>query len=258
MWDFEHGTADESFQISYTVPSRCAAELEQGTADIGIIPSAAYATIPGLSVLPGVAIASKQAVRSILLVSCKSIDQIRTIALDSSSVTSAALARVLFEKYWGGRREFRSFSPDLELMLAEHDAALLIGDPALEVDRSRYQTWDLGEEWFRFTNKPFVFAFWAVRQHAAKQSNLDLPAIFQESRDHGLQPANLKRITQSWAKRLGLEESEIHRYLTANIFYYLDEDCLAGLQLFYRYAHECGALPVPPELQFASSQPALT
>jgi chorismate dehydratase len=258
MWDFEHGPAGKSFQITYTVPSRCAAELERGTADIGIIPSAAYATIPGLSVLPGVAIASKQAVRSILLVSCKSIDQIRTIALDSSSITSAALARVLFERYWGGSREFSALSPDLELMLAEYDAALLIGDPALKVDRSRYRTWDLGEEWFRFTNKPFVFAFWAVRQHAAKQSNLDLPAIFQESRDHGLQPANLKRITQSWAKRLGLEESEIDRYLTTNIFYYLDEDCLAGLQLFYRYARECGALPAAPELQFANSQPALT
>ncbi len=258
MWDFEHGTAGKLFQISYTVPSRCAAELEQRTADIGIIPSAAYATIPGLSILPGVAVASKQAVRSILLVSRKSIDQIRTVALDSSSITSAALARVLFARYWGGRREFSSFSPDLELMLAEHDAALLIGDPALKVDRSRYQTWDLAEEWIRFTNKPFVFAFWAVRQEAAKESMLDLPGIFQESRDRGLQPSNLKQITQSWAARLALDAAEIHRYLTTNIFYYLDDDCLAGLQLFYRHAYECGALPAPPELQFAGSQPALT
>jgi chorismate dehydratase len=257
MWDFEHGTAGKSFDISYTVPSQCAAELQNGNADIGIIPAAAYAIIPELSVLPGVAIASKQAVRSILLVSLKPIDQVRTVALDSSSITSSALARVLFEKWWGGGRDFRALSPNLELMLAECDAALLIGDPALKVDRSRYRTWDLAEQWFRLTNKPFVFAFWAVRQDAAKQSTLDLTAIFQESRDHGLEPANLKQIAQQWSARVGLDPAEIQRYLTTNVFYYLDEDCLAGLQLFYRYAHECGALPAPPELQFVGSQPAL-
>ncbi len=258
MWDFEHGAAGKLFEISYTVPSRCAAELEKGTADIGIIPSAAYVTIPGLVILPGVAIASKQAVRSILLVSRKSLDQIETVALDSSSITSACLARILFEKYWGGKREYRSLSPDLELMLAEHDAALLIGDPALKINRSQYQTWDLAEEWIRFTNKPFVFAFWAVREDAIKRSVLDLAQIFQQSRDHGLEPANLSQISRNWATKIGLDPSEIHDYLTANIFYYLDEDCLSGLSLFYRYGHDCGALPSVPELQFRSYQPALT
>ncbi len=73
-------------------------------------------------------------------------------------------------------------------MLAEHDAGLVIGDPALKVDRSRYLTYDLAEEWIRLTGKPFVFAFWAVRQAALADASasLDLAAIFQESRDHGL------------------------------------------------------------------------
>src|SRR5690348_12927198 len=94
MWDFEHGPAGRDFEISYTVPSQCAAELARGTADVGIIPSAAYASIPDLAIIPGVAIASKQAVRSILLVSHKSLEQIKTVALDSSSLTSVALIRV--------------------------------------------------------------------------------------------------------------------------------------------------------------------
>src|SRR5499433_2095466 len=88
MWDFEHGDAGKDFEISYTVPSQCAAELEARTADVGIIPSAAYATVPGLAILPDVAIAAKQAVRSILLVSRKPIEQIQSVALDSSSLTS--------------------------------------------------------------------------------------------------------------------------------------------------------------------------
>src|SRR6266404_6369867 len=139
MWDFEHSEAGSAFDIAYTLPSKCAAELQRGTADIGIIPAAAYATIPNLSILPGVAIASKKAVRSILLVSHKPLDAINTVALDNSSLTSVALTRVLFDKYWGGGRQFSSLPPDLETMLATHDAALLIGDPALNVDRSQYQ-----------------------------------------------------------------------------------------------------------------------
>jgi chorismate dehydratase len=257
MWDFEQGGTGENFDIAYTVPSQCAAELQRGTADIGIIPSAAYASISNLSILPGVAIASKQAVRSILLVSRMPMNEIRTVALDNSSLTSVALTRVLFEKYWGGAREFRSLPPNLDSMLESHDAALLIGDPALKVDRRKYQTWDLAEEWVRLTGKPFVFAFWAVRQDTLKSSRLDLPAIFQESRDHGLEPENLTQIAKTWAPKIGLQEDDVVQYLTSNIYYYLDEAALEGLRLFYRYAHECKALPQAPELHFADAKPAL-
>ena len=255
MWDFEHGAAGENFDIAYTLPSQCAAELARGAADIGIIPAAAYATIPNLSILPGVTIASKKAVRSILLISRRPLDAINTVALDSSSLTSVALTRVLFEKCWGGGREFTSLRPDLDTMLATHDAALLIGDPALNVDRSQYQTWDLAEEWNRFTGKPFVFAFWAVTQNAAKGSGRDLAAIFQQSRDRGLLPASLAEITRIWSPRLGLSKEAVHDYLTTNIHYYLDEPCLDGLRLFYRYASECGVLPSPPDMYFAAVNP---
>jgi chorismate dehydratase len=257
-WDFEHGTAGAAFDIAYTLPSQCAAELARGGADIGIIPAAAYATIPNLSILPGVCIASKKAVRSILLVSRKPLDAINTVALDNSSLTSVALTRVLCEKCWGGGRQFSSIPPDLETMLSAHDAALLIGDPALKVDRSQYQTWDLAEEWIRFTGKPFVFAFWAITQSAARESSLDLATIFQQSLDHGLIPANLAQIATTWAPKLGLSEEDVRQYLTENIYYHLDEPCLDGLRLFYRYAHECGVLPGVPDLHFADPKPAFT
>jgi len=257
MWDFEHGNAGRRFDIGYTVPSQCAAELAEGAADIGIIPAAAYATVPDLSVLPGIAIASRQPVRSILLVSEKPLDEIRTVALDSSSLTSVALVRILFEKFWGGDRGYASRSPHLQEMLHQSDAALLIGDPALQVDRSRYRTWDLAEEWIRVTGKPFVFAFWAVRNQALGQTNLDLATIFQESRDHGLLPENLDRIAETWAPKLGISEKDVRDYLTTNIHYSLDQSCLEGLYLFYRYAAECQVLPRAPELHFAATRPAL-
>jgi len=257
MWDFEHGPARDSFEITYTLPAQCARELAEGKADIGIIPVAAYASIPGLLILPGVAIASKRAVRSILLVSSKPMEEIRTVALDSSSLTSVALARIVFQKWWGGERRFESLEPCLDTMLTEHDAAMLIGDRALTVDRSRYRTWDLAEEWIRFTGRAFVFAFWAVREEALSKSNLDLEAIFQDSRDHGLLAPNRERIAHSWSQKLGLAEREIESYLTRNIHYRLDEECLSGLQLFYRYGFESKVLPSIPELRFLSREPAL-
>jgi chorismate dehydratase len=253
MWDFEHSSLSElsRFDISYTLPSQCAANLAQGSADIGIIPAAAYASISGLAILPGAAIASRRAVRSILLVSELPLEKIKTVALDTSSLTSVALTQILFTKWWGGGRTFRAAAPALQTMLLQNDAALLIGDPALQVDRSRYQTYDLAEEWIRYTGKPFVFAFWAVRQPALKDAaSLDLAGIFQKSRDHGIQPEHLDQIAREWAPKLGLNESSVLRYLTENIHYYLDAECLEGLRLFYRYGAEIGVLPEAPELHF--------
>jgi chorismate dehydratase len=278
MWDFEHGglepKAGQDFDISYTLPSTCARSLAEGTADIGIIPAAAYAEIPGLQILPEVAIASRRAVRSILLVSKVPIEKVRTVALDTSSLTSVALTKILFEKWMGGGRTFSSMPPDIDKMLAEHDAGLLIGDPALKIDRKRYHTVDLAEEWIRHTGKPFVFAFWAVRKDSlteaaplfgesvfgesvSAESALDLPAVFQNSRDHGLEPASLNQIAREWAPRLDISEGEIKSYLTQNIHYRLDAGCLEGLQLFYRYAAEIGALPAAPELQFVDATRAV-
>jgi chorismate dehydratase len=271
MWDFEHGDAGDEFEISYTLPSVCARALEAGTADIGIIPAAAYTQIPGLLVLPGVAIASRRPVRSILLASKVPVDKIRTVALDTSSMTSVALTKVLFEKWLGGGRTFTPMPPDIDKMLAEHDAGLVIGDPALQIDRSRYLTLDLAEEWIRYTGKPFVFAFWAVRQQAlcgdsrprlsASRSDtsgpvLDLATIFEQSRDHGLEPASLDHISREWAPRLALSEADVRSYLTDNIYYQLDAPCLEGLRLFYRYAAEIGALPVAPPIDFLSTAKA--
>jgi chorismate dehydratase len=285
MWDFEHSNAGRDFDISYTLPSACARALQAGTADIGIIPAAAYAQVPGLLVLPGVAIASRRPVRSILLVSRVPVDQIRAVALDTSSMTSVALTRILFEKWLSGGRTFTSMSPDIENMLAHHDAALVIGDPALQIDRSRYLTLDLAEEWIRYTGKPFVFAFWAVRRDALQEEALcrdgrpfgklragsrlsasrsdahlpppDLAAVFQQSRDHGLEPASLHHIASEWSPRLKFSEADVLSYLTESIYYQLDAPCLEGLQLFYRYAAEVGALPPAPDLQFLEAARAV-
>jgi len=252
MWDFEHGSAGDDFDIVYTVPSQCAEALRSGSADIGIIPAAAYASIPDLVILPDVAIAAKGPVRSILLVSRVPLEQIRTVAADTSSRTSVALLHILFSRFWGGDREFVPMPPQLDSMLARCDAALLIGDAALVVDRSRYLTWDLAEEWQHLTSNPFVFAFWAVRLRALNElrADLDLAAMFRDSRDHGLEPGSVAQIAREWGPRLGLSEADVSAYLTVNVDYNLDAENRKGLQLFYSCAHKCGAIPRDPQLRF--------
>jgi chorismate dehydratase len=260
MWDFEHGESgtrlSQYFDIAYTVPSRCADELENGLADIGIIPAAAYTSIPGLVVIPEIAIASKNAVRSILLVSKVPVEKIRSVATDDSSRTSAALVEVFLRKFVGVNPGFRPQKAVLAEMLQWPDAALLIGDPALQANTEGYYVYDLAEQWRTWTGRPFVFAFWAVRKASlgGVSPAIDVAGIFQQSRENGLK--HLDEIVQAWSPRLNLPATLIREYLTTNIDYSLDRENLEGLQLFYRYAAEYKVLPQAPELRFLE-QPRL-
>src|SRR5882724_254819 len=254
MWDFEQGETAaklrELFEISYTLPALCAEQLKAGTADVGIIPVAAYTEIPDLVIIPDVAIAAKDRVRSILLISKVPLAKIRSVATDDSSRTSAALVEIFLRKFVGLDPGFSRFEPKLEEMLRWHDAALLIGDPALKAATKGYYAYDLAEEWRRWTGRPFVFAFWAVRKAALQgvAPEIDIPRIFQQSRDNGLK--HIPEIASAWATRLELQETLITDYLSQNVDYYLDSENLEGLRLFFRYGVECKVWPAAPELHF--------
>jgi len=267
MWDFEHepekSRLAERYSIHQTTPAGCADELMQGNADIGLVPVATYAFAPSLAVIPGCTVASLGDIRSIILV-VKHADGVRgarKVALDTSSRTSAVYTRILFHKYWNAEAEFVSHAPDLDAMLKVADAALLIGDPALLAleDRAareerigevlRYL--DLGHEWHTLTASAWVSAFWAVRPEGLRDAGVSVDAVahdFQESRDAGL--AHVDELVGEWSARLAVPAETIHTYLTRNIHYHLDDACLEGLQLFYRYGMECGALPTVPALKF--------
>lgn len=267
MWDFEHEPERTRLAARYAIaqdtPAECAAHLASGEADIGLVPVAAYASMPSLAVIPGCAIASQDRVRSILLVvrHPEGLDGVRRVALDTASRTSATYTRILFARFWKGQPEFVPHPPELEPMLARADAALLIGDPALMAledreDRERRTGerllyLDLAHEWHRLTGTIWVSAFWGVRPQAVAASGLPAAAVvedFQRSRDAGL--AHIEDLAQEWSARIAVPRATIRTYLTENIWYLLDGPCLAGLELFYRYGVECGALPLAPQLRF--------
>ena len=227
---------------------------------MGLVPVAAYATTPSLRIVPGCAIAALDRVRSILLVvRPQAIEAVRTVAADTSSRTSFAYTRILFDRFWKVRALFVPHPPDLERMLTVADAALLIGDPALLAleDREareartgqRLLYLDLAHEWHQFTGLPWVSAFWALRPGGLEETGMsaaELVEDLQSSRDHGM--ARVEELVAEWSTRIDVPAATIRFYLSKNIHYLLDEPCLQGLQVFYRYAAECGALPLAPAL----------
>lgn len=267
MWDFEHAPLRDDllqrYRILQSTPAQCARSLASRSADIGLVPVAAYAAIPGAVVVPGCAIASLDHVQSILLVikGMDSVQQVRRVALDTASLTSAAYTRIFFSKLWNAAPEFVPHRPDLEAMLRVADAALLIGDPALlalknrnareERTSERLEYLDLAHEWRAWTGTPWVSAFWAVREEAFGANTVtrtQLVEDFGRSRDHGLE--HIDDLAREWSMRMPLSAAELRDYFTENIHYILDDACLEGLDLFYRYAAECGALRGIPKLRF--------
>jgi chorismate dehydratase len=245
MWDFEHDPEQSRLATRYdihrTMPSECAAQLQSGEADIGLVPIASYATTPGLSIISGCTIASIDRVKSILLVVRREtgVDGVKTIAADTSSLTSLAYMQILFHRYWKTTPGFVAHAPDLDAMLGEHDAALLIGDPALlalkdEQARERrtgerLEYIDLAHEWRERTGTPWVSAFWAVRDAALNETGVNIESMvedFVNSRDHGL--AHIDDLAAEWTERISLSQEEIRLYLTENIHYRMDANCTAG------------------------------
>jgi chorismate dehydratase len=234
---------DPAFVLVRDLPARIASMLSAGQVDLGMIPSAAYAD-GDYAIVPGVAIASRGPVRSVRVYHRGPLGSVHRVALDTSSRTSVVLARILLREMLGREPVYVAAEPDLDVMLAQADAALMIGDPAL-YQPADVPAIDLGEEWTRRTALPFVYAFWAGPVGA-----VDPPAVarLQAALQEGLRslPAIAASYNGCGAGQGALNES----YLRANIHYGLGADEQEGLREFYRRAHDQGLLPRLPELRF--------
>lgn len=232
VWGMLHGEQKGAFDLSFRIPAECADVLAAGKADIGLVPAFELLRQP-LEIIPGLGIACRSTVRSILLVSKVEAPAIRTVAADSSSRTSIQLARVILARRYDAHPLITPHAPDLDAMLDTADAALLIGDSALRVDPSAlpYHCWDLGEEWAALTGLPMVFAVWAARP------GITTPAItetFRESYRFGHQ--RMDDIVRTESCTRGFEPDFVRRYLTMHILHELGESECEGLRTFLSYA----------------------
>jgi predicted solute-binding protein len=276
VWGFTEGPLAGKYDLSFTVPSQCAEALRRREADVAIIPAIEYQRIDNLVVLPGMAVAAKGEVRSILVVSKRPVDMARKIALDCSSRSSAALVRLLARELWQIQPEFIDAPPDPPEMLKVADAALVIGDPALRIALKMealnskvpsneaccqgdiedmpvpgYETifvYDVAYQWEKLTGKPCVLAVWAGRPDAITP---DVVADFQASKRYGIE--RVREIAEAASIKLDLPPRALERYLIENIDFDLTEENLTGLRLYYEKAAAAGLIPRARPIEFAAA-----
>lgn len=266
MWNFDHAPRAaelaERYAVHLTAPSACARELIEGSADLGLIPVAALT--PDLRIVRGCTIASQHTVRSILLLVRQSaaadLTAVRSVAADTASRSSVAYTQVLFRYFLGTSPAFIEHPADPVTMLAQADAALIIGDPALLARERRAEIetavgpclWiDLAEQWHDRTGLPWVAAVWAVRPEALSADTVSavrLTADLLASRDAGL--AHIDALVDEWEPRIAVPADIIRTYLTHNIHYDLDPACRESIALFRRLAARVDALPPLAEPRF--------
>jgi predicted solute-binding protein len=271
VWGFTNGPLQGNYDLSFTVPSQCAEDLRTGQADIAIIPAIEYQRIDDLVILPDMAIASKKQVRSLLIVSKKPIEEVKSLALDRSSRSTQALTRILCAEKWKIAPRFFEASPDLAEMLDEADAALLIGDPALRISlgiekdsqiggegqticpaatlgitsSEMLYVYDVVSDWQSLTGLPAVLALWAARRDVATP---EVTADFLASRDFGL--SHIAEISYDASFELELQAQAIEAYLRRNIDFSLDAENRRGLDLYYQHAARLGLIAAAKPIEW--------
>jgi chorismate dehydratase len=257
VWGFTNGPLRGKYELSFTVPSQCAEALRRGKADVAVIPAVEYQRMDGMIALPGMAIAAKDVVRSILVVAKHPIERARRVALDTSSRSSVALVRLLCRHHWHIEPEFVDAKPDVTAMLDNADAALVIGDPALRVALEPQRTlpnypavflYDVAHEWRAMTGKPCVLALWVARRAAV---TTELVADFLASKEYGM--ARIEEIAAAAAEKLELPAAALAAYLRDNVDFSLDAENQAGLALYYRLCAEAGLIPQAKPLELAAA-----
>jgi len=225
-----HGEQQDSFDLSFCLPSECADRLQDGRADIGIVPAIELPR-QDLLITADTAIACGGPVRSILLISKVPFKDIRTLAADSSSRTSVVLAEIVLRRKYDADPNLQTHPPRLAAMLSKCDAALIIGDPALLIEPSQlpYRVLDLGQEWTDMTGLPMVFAVWAARRRYAAEP-------FRDSLRFGME--HLDEIVASEHAKRSISAKLAREYLTHNVTFDLGPSERAGLNLFLEYARE--------------------
>ncbi len=247
VWSFLYGKNHGKVEmILDTAPARSAELLAQDRVDAALVPVIAYQMIDNVRLIPDVCVGAKERVRSVCLVTKGGdLSNVRSVSLDTSSRTSVALTKIIFREFLGCEPVWKDANPDIDAMLADSDAALLIGDPALRLSAlpagSAYRTFDLAELWRRHTGFGFVFAMWMTRRE-------NVLIDFAAARDEGL--AHIDEIIVNYETGISLGNDEMRKYLSENISYSVSDSMRQGMALYFELAQKNGLLAENKPLVF--------
>jgi chorismate dehydratase len=246
IWSFLHGPHEGSVDFLEAVPARCAQLLAQSAVAGALVPVIEYQRIAGGALVRNVCVGSQREVLSVVLVSKnKQLKDIHSVALDESSRTSATLVKVIFREFLDHEPEWTTRAPDLEQMLAQNDAALIIGDPGMTFPRQGLNVWDMASLWNQYTGLGFIFAMWMVSDDASERARA---VDFAGARDEGVR--RIEEIVRSYQDKIPMRVEELRNYLTRNIVFEVDESMERGLRLYFELAFKHGLIERVKPLNF--------
>lgn len=213
--------------VVYDVPSRLPALLQDGLVQAILVSSIEALRTP-FRVADGVAIASRGEVRSVRLFSKVPFADIDTLALDPSSMTTNALAQIVLADAYDAKPAVKTFASDLDTMLRQCDAGILIGDAGMRQSSNGLHVLDLGQAWSDLTGLPFVWAVWL----GGESLTPELAGLLRHAARWGRQ--HLEEIVPGAAEETGFSLAEARTYLAEVMDYDLGPEHKAGLAEFGR------------------------
>lgn len=242
---FHSPDCDADVEIVYAVPSELARMLREDRLDVANVSIFEGLQNPDLVIVPGISISAYGAVKSVRLFSRTPMDRIRTVALDTSSLTSSALTRILLKEQFGITPEYSHHAPNLDAMLASYDAGLIIGDLKLFDLTPDACVYDLGQGWQDLTGLPFVYACWLARRDRAGE---EIVQILTQAKAWGI--ARLEELAVKWSDQLQLPLDRCRNYLIHVMNYDLTPEQVEGLHLYQRKCYEHQLIPALFPLTF--------
>ena len=227
-------------ELVFDLPSRLADRLAAGELDVALIPSVEYFQNDHYAIISDACIGCRGPVLSVKLLSRVPMDKIRTLALDVGSRTSVALVRILLKERFGLSPLLLPFPLGVSTDAIDADAVLMIGDRAMHPPAGFPHEWDLGDQWCRWAELPFVFAMWVARKESLRLLG-EVETARARARDLGV--SHLEEIAQREAAGVGLSYEQCLSYLQDNLYFYLGPRERRGLEFFREQAARLGLSP---------------
>lgn len=232
-------TNDDSVELVFDVPSKLPAMVDSGAAAVAMASSFDAIRTPGRKVVDGASISTLSQVESVRLFSKVPFTEIKSLALDLSSLTSNHLAQILLAEIYGVQPETQKNEPDIHGMLSECDACVLIGDKGLTSEYPDAHILDMGSAWHELTGLPFVWALWI----GGPQLDVKLAEKLRMSKEWGV--SHLAEVIPWASTQTGIEEETCSNYLRNTMSFDLSAEHLAGLGAYAEYLKKHGFVEHP-------------
>lgn len=229
LYGLQNSSVAKEIDLSLDIPSKVAAKLSFNLADVGLIPVAGLIDLDEYHVIGDYCIGSVGKVKTVVLASDVPLQQVETILMDYQSRSSVLLAKVLAKFYWKKSFIWENTCNDFQnVSIKEKTAGIVIGDRVFDIENKFRYIYDLSEEWYNFTQLPFVFAVWA----ANKKVSETFENAFNSALAFGIE--NMEEIVR--LEQLNYPNVDIAGYFAQNISFELNKEKRAGMKKFLELA----------------------